>query len=457
MNQILPEVYTEETNSDSFRLTSSETGGSNPEQKSSIRKEEETIDFYDADETEYKSQEGEQSSINWLEEYKEILKIEKNAKEYLDKKPLTKYFKEFNKDIEKLVHDTISNPAIARAVKRIVLYTQKLNTKHKITFHDVPGYNSPTTMHKKQTKEKGKIADAIIFVKKFVQPDLEQSEVEMFSIFDTIDEFVPLKDKIIGAITFIDQADDRVDYDKTLAELHHSFAAKGIAKDRLFPVCSAARKSSDESSRNKALTNLKDLGIDDGFDRLINHVYEYVVDSRAKNLEKKLDIVSSRINKSLNSLIELSKKEFDLNDTNFEKNESVVDQEERNKMKWWAQEWRKVHEDFKEFIQTNIYVTDDPDQLAENHEFLEEFRNEYIKLIDSMISDTKKVFDTRYKRIYNDQGHSGGNIAAGEGHSAIRKELTEEMYKKVSEILSENLGNIIWKTIGKIIDWINVR
>jgi len=142
---------------------------------------------------------------------------------------------------------------------------------------------------------------------------------------------------------------------------------------------------------------------------------------------------------------------------NSSQNESYEDQAEKNKMKWWAREWKKVHEDFKEFIQTSIYVTEDPDQLAENHEFLEEFRNEYIKLIETMISDTKKVFDTRYLRIYNDQGHSGGNIAPGEGHSAIRKELTEEMYKKVSEVLSESLGNIIWKTINKILDWIKVR
>lgn len=111
----------------------------------------------------------------------------------------------------------------------------------------------------------------------------------------------------------------------------------------------------------------------------------------------------------------------------------------------------------KAFIQTDIYITDNPDELSENNEFLQNFRYEYVRLINSMVSEIKKIIESRQKKIYQAQGTSGGNIAPGEGHTAIRKELTELVYKKVSEMLSANLGSIIWSTINKMLEWINQR
>lgn len=293
---------------------------------------------------------------NWIEEYKEILRVEKDVKKYLDQKPLTKEFSDHkNVEIMKLVEETISDPKIARAVKRVVIYTHKLNAKNRVTFHDVPGYDSPTTMHKRQTKEKGKLADAIIFVKKFVEPDLKDSEIEMFEIFGQNDEFVPLKEKIIVAITFIDGANDKSDYEQTLGEMNSSFSARGISTDRLFPVCSAATrnvKEEEAANRTNAIERLRTLGIDDGFERLEDYVDNYVVNSRFKNLEKKLDILSDRINKTISGLNEISRRELNfkmLEDffNDMTNKEAFEEQKKRAQNEWWALEWKKIYEEFQ--------------------------------------------------------------------------------------------------------------
>ena len=113
------------------------------------------------------------SSINWQDEYKEIISLEKASREFLDRGKKVIFKRENPTDFEDLINETVSDPKIARAVKTVVIYTSnlKLGTEEcDVVLYDVPGYDSTTIMHKKQSKENAQKADAIIFVKKFESP-----------------------------------------------------------------------------------------------------------------------------------------------------------------------------------------------------------------------------------------------------------------------------------------------
>ena len=66
----------------------------------------------------------------------------------------------------------ITDEAKARAVKQVVIRSKKLNEMKNAIIFDVPGFNSPTELHKIQTLERMKSADAIIVVANGVSPSL---------------------------------------------------------------------------------------------------------------------------------------------------------------------------------------------------------------------------------------------------------------------------------------------
>ena len=50
----------------------------------------------------------------------------------------------------------VANPAIARAVRTVKVFTSGLVEQHGVIFHDVPGYDSPITMHKNQARRRAR-------------------------------------------------------------------------------------------------------------------------------------------------------------------------------------------------------------------------------------------------------------------------------------------------------------
>ena len=192
-----------------------------------------------------KSDELVSSSINWDDEYNEIISLQAASRKYLDRGNQVFFKREKTSDFEDLVNDTVSDPKIARAVKTVVIYTSnlKLGTEEcDVVLYDVPGYDSTTIMHKKQSKENAQKADAIIFVKKFESPTLKQGENEMLKVFEAIDGCVPLKDKLIVAITSIDAANSSRDFKDTMEAIYKVFEQRKLDRKRIFPVCSAAKK-----------------------------------------------------------------------------------------------------------------------------------------------------------------------------------------------------------------------
>jgi GTPase Era involved in 16S rRNA processing len=421
------------------------------------------------------------SSINWQDEYKEIISLEKASREFLDRGKKVIFKRENQTDFEDLINETVSDPKIARAVKTVVIYTSnlKLGTEEcDVVLYDVPGYDSTTIMHKKQSKENAKKADAIIFVKKFESPTLKQGESEMLKIFEAIDGCVPLKDKLIVAITSIDAANDGQDYRKTMDSIYRVFENRNIRKDRIFPICSIARKirfskkneEKEKMQRSKA-NHLRDIGADDGFDKLSDYIRLFVGDIRKANLNKKFNQIEDGFKKKLKEFVEESRSEFSIDTylmVDGEK-ESFEDNRMRQKMNWWTQEWKSIHERFQNFFSKYIYSRVENDiserKLSslkgscehDEYKFLRELRIKYLFYVDQMIDETKEWLDRRYEDIWTNEAGNLANIAAGEAHSAVRKSLADEFNKKISNLLSDGLGQIVWMKIKEILDFITAQ
>lgn len=76
--------------------------------------------------------------------------------------------------------DYITMPNKAMAVKEVIISSPLLDKMPNAIIYDVPGFNSPTEMHRAQTKKKMDSADAIIMVEKAYEPSITADSLKIF-------------------------------------------------------------------------------------------------------------------------------------------------------------------------------------------------------------------------------------------------------------------------------------
>lgn len=81
----------------------------------------------------------------------------------------------------------IKNPARAIAVKDVILYSTELKEMPNAVLYDVPGFDSPTAMHRAQTLQKMSDADAIIMVASAKQPSITSPALSIFR--ENVDDY----------------------------------------------------------------------------------------------------------------------------------------------------------------------------------------------------------------------------------------------------------------------------
>lgn len=97
----------------------------------------------------------------------------------------------------------IENPAYAIAVKSIVILSDKFANMPNAVIYDVPGFDSPTQLHKEQTKARMNAADVIILVAGADKPSLTGPQLEIFKS-ETDDDGILFNEKIF---VFANKAD----------------------------------------------------------------------------------------------------------------------------------------------------------------------------------------------------------------------------------------------------------
>ena len=89
----------------------------------------------------------------------------------------------------------IVSPKVAVAVKEVSIESSKLGKMQNAVIYDVPGFDSPTSMHLEQTKERMKEADAIMLIASAEKPSFTAPALNMFQ--EVVDEDnVSLGDKL---------------------------------------------------------------------------------------------------------------------------------------------------------------------------------------------------------------------------------------------------------------------
>lgn len=137
---------------------------------------------------------------NIINDISEIIENKDSLRSLLNK-PLAEYCGE---DMEYEIRDYIENPAKALAVKEIIIRSSKLSAMNNAIIYDVPGFDSPTQIHKAQTREWMKKSDAVILIANADRPSFNDSLVQFFDSIDKDDDDISIGEKLF---VFCNRAD----------------------------------------------------------------------------------------------------------------------------------------------------------------------------------------------------------------------------------------------------------
>lgn len=134
--------------------------------------------------------------------------------------------------VQKSSEGVIKRDPSPYAVKKVIIRSTHLADMSHIVLYDVPGFNSPTELHRRQTLEMLKESDAIIFVTNVGRyPNLDATQLGMLSQGIRDSDGIELKDKCFAFGNMIDLAD-------SLENAKSNFA---IQKDELVNTYRIAR------------------------------------------------------------------------------------------------------------------------------------------------------------------------------------------------------------------------
>jgi GTPase Era involved in 16S rRNA processing len=195
------------------------------------------------------------------------------------------------------------NKSKPRATKEIIIYSSQLEAMPNSIIYDVPGFNSPTKLHKEQTEKMLKEADSIVFITDVSSPNLKGDELQTLSKGDDIFG-VSLKEKLFVFGNKYDKANNESEAQKNEEKFKDDvLSQKAIGDEKRVFVGSAGKYLVDEKIGDVKIDNLPSWtksNIDE-FRAEIEKYYQFdrfeVLKKKVENTQKKtLEIFEEILN-----------------------------------------------------------------------------------------------------------------------------------------------------------------
>ena len=271
------------------------------------------------------------------QEIEEIENLKDEIDSYLGRPNVEKSFRSFE-DVRDELKSAISDPGQARAIKKVCIWTPIINSSDdKIVLYDVPGYDSPITLHKELTRAKIASVDSILYAKQFASPDLVDSEIEILKISDASNPYIKAKDKIIVALTCCDLVNSPHEYNSLALQHHNAWKSFGVIPSRIVPVCAIAELNPGSTESDTVKMRLEALNSGStGFMELKAAVKSCVEESRNKIIKDRCDELKNKLKEFTGRLFQLIKTDYNI-DLRTEIKETLDDFEmDKIYAEWWA-------------------------------------------------------------------------------------------------------------------------
>lgn len=317
--------------------------------------------------------------------------------------------------------DFIQKPQKAIAVKEIVIETTKFESMKNAVMYDVPGFDSPTAMHRQQTLAKMRDADAIIMVANAKAPSLRGPELDILKEKDM--DGAPLYDKLFVFANKADMVDSYEAFEKNRDTTYSEWIERRKItgrKDRIFfgsAVAALGEKIGDAGTDARA--KLKKIGITDGISELKNSLEKYYRDERFDVLKKRVDSIIAYIQDMFEKIRE---------------NKNIVISSDTGTVGL-----------YRELESSIPYIQSDLETLKANINIAEQERklSQIIEAkVDELVNiENYQITDIELETMHRNKAGNGVNEVPGAVEPALRELKFRSMYdrfqKEVSDVASE--------------------
>ena len=203
----------------------------------------------------------------------------------------------------------ITDEIKARAAKQVVIRSTKLNQMKNAVIFDVPGFNSPTELHKSQTRERMKSADAIIVVANGALPSLTGESLKI--LHESDDDGNPLSDKLFVFANRIEDSKTPAELAENMESTYNEWCGQGFVlptqKHRIiFGSALAHLQGSGLENGRSALRNLEDFKMQlphgDGIEEIRRELKKYNQAERTEVLKRRVNRINADIIKAFSDV-----------------------------------------------------------------------------------------------------------------------------------------------------------
>lgn len=348
------------------------------------------------------------------EEIKDILKcrdrlnLSGETKSFSGKELKTDIFQSYIKG-EQQGTDT-SKP---RSVRSIEIESSELKQLDNAIIYDVPGFDSPTKIHIRQTEERLKAADAIILVTNVgTNPSLQGTTLSVITK-NTDEDGIALRDKLFVFGNQLDRVNNEEHLQGNTNILINDVEKYKIGERKRIFTGSAFKYLSDE----KIIPEVKlRHNIDSGIDNIRTALIQYYQTERFEILKRKVDTNNKLMQATLEDILKNS--DFDENFSQTSEQAKITKSAYNTTEKSLKWELQKLRDELKKEILDELYFT---------HKFRHSIYNEayFIELNDEKFEQQRILHDDSVRL----------DLAISKINQKIREDIHKEYLEEFTHLI----------------------
>ncbi|MDQ7074002.1 MAG: dynamin family protein [Gammaproteobacteria bacterium] len=317
-----------------------------------------------------------------------------------------------------------------RSVKSIEIESSNLKQLESAVIYDVPGFDSPTKIHLRQTEERLKKADAIILVTNAGRnPSLQGTTLSVINK-NTDEDGIPLKDKLFVFGNQIDTANSAGEAEGNKKTLIKDVLKYKIGEKKRVFVGSALKYLVDNGIVKKEFKG--GFEVESGIGEIRKELIFYYENERFQILKRKIDSNKNKLKSVFQDVLNVRKKGFD---DKFSENERA---------RILRGSWKNIEEqlesglnEFKFKLKHEIwggkYFSEKLKKDIENFDCFQEINDEFVKNI-KMNQDDSLTTDVPVEKI-NQQIRRLLHKKYLEGFSNLINQMTGEKSREIESRL----------------------
>ena len=306
-----------------------------------------------------------------------------------------------------------------RSVKSIEIQSSKLKKLENAIIYDVPGFDSPTKIHERQTVERLKKADAIILVTNVGRnPSLVGTQLNIITKNSDADG-IPLRDKLFVFGNQLDTANSQEESKGNIETLVNDVSKYKIGEIKRVFTGSALKFLAIDNNIINNPDYKPSYEFKSGINEIFNELVNYYENERFEILKRKIDSNEKELTITLDEILEKSDTNFDVNFSENEKNRIIRDAYKKieNNLE---KKLKELKSEFKKEIWNEEYFSKKFTKDVENQIHFKYITNEDIKAI-KIYEDESLTLDTPIEKM----------------NQSLRKKLHKKFLKEFSNLIIE--------------------